>query len=449
MKVTLHGAAREVTGSCYRVETKTTRVLIDCGMYQGSAFSDAKNFRPFGFDAADVDAVIVTHTHLDHIGRLPKLVGEGFKGPIYLTKPTAELARIVLEDASEIMQEQFEREFRPKLYEEEDLGKTFDLMRGMDYSRWKTIGDLKFRFRDAGHVFGSAFVEIEETGGARTVFSGDLGNVDTPILRPTAQIGTSDAVFIESTYGNRIHEELTSRKEHFLELVKETMRMKGVLLIPSFAIERTQDLLYHLHSFFEHHEIEPVDVYIDSPMAIRVTKVMKEYPEYYDREASKHVMHGEDFLDFPGLTQTMSRNESKMINDAPSPKVIIAGSGMMAGGRILHHLRRYLGRKSTTLFIVGHQAEGTLGRRLYSGEKHVRIHDDYINVKAKVVSVGSFSAHADQRKLLNWIRSAKTLPERVYCTHGEEDSCAALATRMTEALHIKAHAPRFEECITI
>lgn len=449
MRITLHGAAREVTGSCYCVETKHTRVLVDCGMFQGSSYNDARNFRDFSFDAGDIDAVIITHAHLDHIGRLPKLTKEGFTGPIYLTPPTRDIARIVLEDANDIMEEEFKREYRPKLYEREDLERTLTFTKTLNYSRWKTIGDIRFRFRDAGHIFGSAFVELEENGGPRAVFSGDIGNADTPILRPTAQMGTSDAVFIESTYGNRIHEDPGTRMDVFKRIIDRTIRQRGVLLIPAFAVERTQAILYDLNTFVEERRIKPIDAYIDSPMAIQVTEVMKRYPEYYDREALGHVTRGDDLFDFPRLQLTRTRNESKMINTSPNPKIIIAGSGMMNGGRIKHHLIRYLGKRSTTLFIVGYQANGTLGRSLYEGAKRVTIFHESINVKAKIVSIGSFSAHGDQHKLIDWIRSAPSLTKHVYCTHGEEGAAVALATKVKDDLGIPARAPRFGETITI
>ncbi len=418
-------------------------------MFQGSAFSDARNFQPFGFEAKDVDAVIITHGHLDHVGRLPKLVHEGFQGPIFATKPTAKLIRIILEDAYQIMEEQFETDYRPKLYEFEDLQKAIGLVRGIEYSRWKTLGDTRFRFRDAGHIFGSAFVELEETDGVRAVFSGDIGNIDMPILRPTAQIGVADIVFVESTYGNRIHEDLETRSSVFLDAVKRTMKQKGVLLIPAFAIERTQALLYDLNQFFEHQKMPPIDVYLDSPMAIRVTEVMQQFPEYYDRAAAKLVMSGDDFFDFPSLTLTLTRSESKRINASKPPKIIIAGSGMMNAGRIQHHLLRYLGKSSTTLFIVGYQASGTLGRKLYTGERRVRILNEMLDVKANVVSIGSFSAHGDQKKLLHWIGSAQTKPKSVYCVHGEEDACVALATAISPELGIKADAPHHQETIEV
>lgn len=449
MRITPFGAAREVTGSCHLIETKHTRLLIDCGMFQGSAFNDAKNFQPFGFHPAELDAVVITHAHLDHVGRLPKLIAEDFQGQIFMTKPTIDMSRVVLEDACEIMQESFERDFRPKLYEIEDLSKTLKRMNGMDYSRWKTIGDLRFRLRDAGHIFGSAFVEVEEKDGARAVFSGDIGNIDIPILRPTAQMESADVVFLESTYGNRVHEDVSTRSQLFQDVVKRTIETKGVLLIPAFAIERTQALIYDLNKMLEEKTIPPIDVYLDSPMAIKITEIMKAYPEYYDAEAAKLVMHGDDFLDFSSLTLTRTRNESKKINSSPSPKIIIAGAGMMNGGRITHHLLRYLSQPSTTLLIVGYQASGTLGQKLYAGEKNVRILDEHVQVRARVESIGSFSAHGDQHKLLDWIRGAKTLPKKVYCVHGENDACVALATEIKENLHIFADAPRTGEAIVI
>ncbi len=449
MNVTVHGAAREVTGSCYRVETAKTRLLVDCGMFQGSAYNDAKNFREFGFDTKDVDAVAITHTHLDHVGRLPKLVKEGFRKTIYLTKPTKELARIVLADAEKIMEEEFEREYRPKLYERTHMERACELMRGVDYSRWVTVGDLRFRFRDAGHVFGSAFVEVEQRGGARVVFSGDIGNIDVPILRPTAQIGSSDAVFIESTYGDRIHEDERTRMNTLRQAVLTTVKNGGVLIVPAFAVERTQDLLYFMNHLVEEGSMHPVNTYLDSPMAIRVAEVMKHYPEYYDRDALRLVSVGDDFFDFPGLRTTMTKEESKSINEAPKPKIIIAGAGMMNGGRIQHHLIRYLSDRKTTVLIIGYQAEGTLGRKLYNGEKRVRILGESVDVRASIISIGAFSAHGDQRKLVNWIKHGKTPAKRVYCTHGEEHAAVALATRINEELGIPADVPRFEETVAV
>ncbi len=449
MRISFHGATREVTGSCYLVETNTTRLLVDCGMFQGSAFSDAKNFRDFGFDPKTIDAVAVTHAHLDHCGRIPRLLKEGFRGKIYCTPPTAKLVTLVLDNAERIMEDDVRRELRPKLYEREDVENVTARLTPVEYSMRVRLDGLAFRFRDAGHILGSAFVEIEETGGARICFSGDLGNMPDPILKPTAQLARQDALVIESTYGNRLHEHTDTRKDRLRSLLEQTLKQKGVLIIPSFAIERTQELLYELNEIIEHTHIAPVDLYLDSPLAIRASDVFREFPAYYNCGALRHVSAGDDLFEFPGLHKTLTREESKTINDAPRPKVIIAGSGMMNGGRIRHHLVRYLGDPKSTVLIIGYQSYGTLGRKLYTGERRVDVLGERINVQARITSIGAYSAHADQRGLIRWIQSAEKLPGHVYCTHGEEAASAALASRIKEELGIPADVPRMEQSIEI
>jgi len=449
MWISFYGAAREVTGSCHLVETRNSRVLLDCGMFQGSAFSDAKNFRDFGFDPKTIDAVVVTHAHLDHVGRLPKLVKEGFRGKIYMTPPTAKLARLVLEDAEQIMEDEFRREYRPKLYELQDVEDVESQIQIVDYTHRVKLDGLSFRYRDAGHILGSAFIEVEEAGGARLAFSGDLGNVPDPILKPTAQLAAQDALIVESTYGNRLHEEQDTRLQTLRNCIAQTIKQNGVLLIPAFAIERTQLLLFELNHLIENRLVPAVDIYLDSPLGIKASEVMREFPQYYNRDALREVSSGEDLFMFPGLHKTMTRDESKGINEAPRPKVILAGSGMMNGGRILHHLVRYLGDPRSTVLIVGYQAGGTLGRRIYSGEKRVEVLDERINIKANVVAIGSYSAHADQQQILNWVSTAVKLPGRIFCVHGEEDAAAALATRLTQKLKVPVDVPRFGEKIEI
>ncbi len=449
MKITFFGATREVTGSCYLVETQKTRLLVDCGMFQGSAFADKKNFEPFHFDASTIDGVVVTHGHLDHVGRLPKLIKEKFSGKIYLTPPTRKIAHVVLEDAEQVMEEDFKRMQHPKLYEKKDVEAVWESSVAVDYSRKVELGDLSFRFRDAGHIFGSAFIEIQEQGGPTVVFSGDVGNKNVPILKPTAQMGGSDALILESTYGNRIHEDESTREAHLKQAITHTINQGGVLVIPAFAVERTQQLLYELNHLVEHGHIPAVDTYLDSPMAIKISNVIKEFPQYYNNDALKLAAMGDDMFSFPGLHVTATRDQSKEINDAPRPKVIIAGAGMMNGGRIQHHLVRYLGDARSTVLIIGYQAHGTLGRKLYSGEKTVDVLGERIEVKATIMSIGAYSAHADQAQLLHWIRTASSVPKHIYCTHGEEDASAALASRITEELHIPADVPRPGQAIEV
>lgn len=449
MRVSFQGAAREVTGSCYLIESSDARILVDCGMFQGSYTCESKNFADFGFDPSTVDAVVITHAHLDHTGRLPKLVKDGFKGKVYCTPPTGELAKLVIEDAYHIMKEDFIREYRPMLYEEAHITKAFEMFVPTDYSRQVHIGSLSFRFREAGHIFGSAFIEVEEKGGARASFSGDLGNEHVPILRPKAQLAETDVLVVESTYGNRVHEDESTREKKLKEALVNVQKKKGVLIIPAFAIERTQQLLYEMNHLVENKIIPPIQTYLDSPMAIGATEIIKSYPQYYAKEALRLVSSGDDLFDFPGLHVTRSRDESKTINASSPPKVIIAGSGMMNGGRILHHLVRYLGDPRSTVLIIGYQAEGTLGRQLYHGDKHVQVLQEHIDVRAQIMSIGAYSAHADQNMIVSWIKQAEHPPTRIYCTHGDESAGAALATRIQQELGIPCHVPRLHDVIQV
>ncbi len=447
MKITPYGAAREVTGSCYLIETEKAKILVDCGLFQGYSLAFSKNFEPWAFDASTVDAVFITHAHLDHTGRLPFLCKSGFTGPVYLTPPTAKLAQLILEDAENIMEEDFQRTHAPKLYDRHDVDCCVDRFKPMSDESAICVKDLKITFHNAGHIFGSAFICLEDMKGHRAVFSGDLGNVDTPLVKPKHELCDADALFIESTYGNRIHEDQASRVQLLKKTIIETVKRNGVLLIPAFAVERTQELLYELNHLVENRLMPAVDIYLDSPMAIKASRIFDDYPDYYSRDAFKLIASGDELFDFPGLTLTMSKDESKAINQAPWPKVIIAGSGMMSGGRIMHHLVRYLGDPKTTLLIIGYQTEGTLGRKIYSGEKKVWVLNEMIEVKAQIVSIGSYSAHADQHMLIDWIKSADRPPKHIYCVHGEENAAAALATRIREELGLKADVPRFGQTI--
>lgn len=450
MKITFYGAAREVTGSCSLVESgKGTKVLVDCGMFQGCNTCDIKNYTNLYFAAQDIEAVFVTHAHLDHTGRLPKLVKDGFRGKIFGTAPTLRLAELVLLDAVHIMEDDLKREKREMLYTREDVETTIKLFVAVDYSRDATVGDITGRPRDAGHIFGSAFWELEDGDGKRATFSGDVGNHGSKILRPTAQLAATDLLVVESTYGNRIHEDESTRETKLREVVARTIEHKGVLVIPAFAIDRTQQILFELNHMVENGLLPEVPIFLDSPMAIKATEVVKDYPQYYNKEARALAASGDDLFNFPGLTLTPSRDESKTINDAPKPKVIIAGSGMMNGGRIQHHLVRYLSDPNSTVLIVGYQAEGTLGRELYEGKKVVNVLQEKVHVKAKILSIGAYSAHADQAKLVRWVDEAAEKPKRIIVTHGEEGAAVALATRFQQHTEIPSQAPHFGESIEI
>lgn len=448
MNISFLGAAREVTGSCYFVETKKSRLLIDCGMFQGSAYAEARNFEPFPFDPKTIDAVILTHAHEDHIGRLPKLYKEGFRGAVYATPPTLDLAAVILKDAEHIMREEFERLYRPPLFDQKDVDDVMKLARPIFYDERLTINDVAFSLHQAGHIFGSAFIEVvceEKT----LIFSGDLGNVHDPLLPATAPLPEADILIIESTYGNRTHENVSQRVPQLREAIMKTIEQNGVLIIPAFAIERTQQLLFELHDLMEQNLIPHINTYLDSPMAIAATKILRHYPSYVNTDVKKHLTQREDLFQFPGLHVTATREESKTINNAPRPKVIIAGSGMMNGGRILHHLRRTISDPACTIMIVGYQAKGTLGRQLERGDQAVTVLGDPLSVRATILKVGTYSAHADQHKLFDWVSACPKKPSRILCTHGDEEAAITLANYFHEQLGVEAYAPHHGETITV
>lgn len=427
MKLTFIGAAGTVTGSCTLVEADGQQFLIDCGMYQGETALEAKNAEPFPFDAAKLTAVFVTHAHLDHSGRLPMLIKQGFKGHIYTTPPTGELVKLILEDAAEVMYFDNRKFGRPILYNrDEDIARTMELVKPVEYRVKTSLPGLSFTLHDAGHIFGSAFIELE-SGGKRAVFSGDVGNVNVPILRDTENLPKQiDALVCESTYGDRHHETMADREALLKKVITEALARGGTVLIPSFALERTQELIYSLNDLIDRkHSLPRVQVYLDSPLAIDAIKVYRKYPKYYDEEADKYFKSGDDLFQFPGFTLTYTREESKRINNVAGPKIIIAGAGMMTGGRILHHALHHLANEHTTLLMIGYQSVGSLGRRIKEGQSPVEILGEKVSVRAKVVTIGALSAHADQSKLVSWISAGQ--PKHVYLNHGDAEASMALA----------------------
>ncbi len=457
MKITFYGATREVTGSNSLLEAAGHKILVDCGMWQGSDFNEGKNSDPLPFNPKEISACLVTHAHLDHVGRLPLLVKGGFTGFFYATPATVELTKLILEDALAIMLYDNKKFGRPVLYQDTDIAGVMEQFKPVDYYKEFVLspsvipttkeeslaqhknGEVVVKFYEAGHIFGSVFAEIKAEG-KKVVFSGDIGNINVPILRDTDLLHPDlDAVVCESTYGDRLHESSVSRQQMIEGLVATAINRGGILMIPSFSLERTQELIYDLNDLIDRKHLLPrVPIFLDSPLAINATKVYREYPKYYDEEAARLVAAGDDLFQFPGLTMTETREESKRINQTPGPKIIIAGAGMMNGGRIVHHALRYLSDSKNTLLIIGYQAHGTLGRQILDGVSPVMIMGEKVPVHCEVKAIGALSAHGDQEKLLNWLGGGTGLPKKVYLNHGEPLASEALQKRLTEDFGLKA-----------
>ena len=457
MQLSFYGAAGEVTGSCNMFETGGKKFLVDCGMFQGNQFNEDKNRDPFLFNPAELSGVIVTHAHLDHVGRLPLLVKNGYEGKFFATPPTVELTELILDDALQIMLYNQRHFGKPVLYDSTDIAKVMERFKPVDYHQKFSLttnlplpeGELEgvgaaFTFHDAGHIFGSAFVKVEAEG-KRIIFSGDIGNINVPILRDTETLpGNVDVLVCESTYGDRLHESALQRQEILENLISGAIGKGGVLMIPSFSLERTQELIYDLNDLVARkHKLPRVPIFLDSPLAIRATRVYLKYTKYYDAEAMRLLKGGDELFKFPGLVMTETKEESKKINKMPGIKIIIAGAGMMNGGRILHHAMRYLSDAKNTLMIVGYQAQNTLGRKILNGQSPVEIMGEYIPVRCHVKAIGALSAHGDQDKLLDWVGGGTSLPKQVILTHGEPHASGALAKRLIGDFGVKAEEATF------
>lgn len=435
MKLSFHGGAGEVTGACYLLETKLEKILVDCGLFQGCDECADLNFADFKFDPKKIQALLVTHAHIDHIGRIPKLVRAGFGGKIYSTAPTRDLARLLLEDALSLTK----REHK-ELYEKEDLEKTFRQWEVVSYGDKFSMSETEVVFRNAGHILGSALLELWVEG-KHILFTGDLGNVPSVLLPPPDILRDIEYLIIESTYGNRKHEAPDERTLSLERVVEDVSSRGGTLVVPAFAMERTQDLLFLLNEMLHYKRIPEIPVFVDSPLAIRATEVYEEYTSFYKDEIKKLYLEHPHLFKFKKLRFTPSVDESKSINNVAPPKVIIAGSGMMTGGRILHHLRRYLSDPNSILLVVGYQASGSLGRRLIDGEKSVKIFGEDIVVAAEIRKINGFSAHADNPQLFSFVESARETLRRVFVVQGEEAQALHFMQEVKDRLGIQADAP--------
>lgn len=442
-KLTFCGGAKEVTGANYLIENNSLKLLVDCGLVQGNLFAEEKNFAPFTYNPADVNYVFLTHAHLDHIGRLPRLVARGFKGKIFCTYPTKDLMRLMLLDNLHIHQEQQKYHRQPILYSEADIEKTLSLCEAVEYKEKLDLDKkLTAQFLEAGHILGSASISILFQN-TKILFSGDLGNYPTPVpfLNPPSKVEDAHYIIIESTYGDQIHEDVERRKEILEDIIESTVKNNGALLIPAFALERTQELISELNELLENRRIPSIPVFIDSPLAIEIIKIYEKNINYLHPLAQEKFCSDNNFFRFKGIKMTRSPEESKKINSVPNPKVIIAGSGMSNGGRILFHEARYLPDPKSFLLIVGYQAAGSLGRMILQGARVVSIHNQSIPIRAQVKAIGGYSGHADQAQLLKWIEPSKYTCKRVFVVQGEPKPAQVLAQKIKDELGIFAEAP--------
>lgn len=443
-----YGGAGSVTGANFLLDSPDGKILIDCGLAQGGVDAEAHNRAPFAYVPHTIDVLIITHAHLDHIGRVPKLVHDGFSGSIYSTPVTKELAALMFEDALGIMEEDARKRGVAPLYSHADVAATLRMWQTREYHQSFNVGrdNIGIRFLDAGHVLGSSMVECTHHG--RTiVFTGDVGNSPAPLLKDTEQLPTAHYILMESVYGNRLHEGNEERFKTLGAAVRQAKRVGGTLLIPTFALQRTQVLLYELHRLFEKEEAPRMPVFLDSPLATRVTDVYEQHLDLLNEQAQATL--GTLGFHFPELTIASTPEMSRRIAESPDPKIILAGSGMSHGGRIQAHEARFLKDKKTTILFVGYQAAGTPGRRILEGEKKVKVDDTWVRVRASVMQVDGYSAHADRDGLMRVIESAASAPEKVFVVMGEPKSSLFLAQRLHDFLGVDAFVPSAGDVVTI
>ena len=466
MKITFCGASKTVTGSNYLIEAEDKKLLLDCGMFQGSAREEQMNFESFIYNPKDIDYLILSHAHIDHSGRIPKLVKEGFNGKIYTTHATYDLCEIMLMDSANIGMQDAEWENRKRvrkgltpiepLYNTNDVKESLKLFKPVYYNQEIKIDDtFTFRLQDAGHILGSAIVELfinEDGKTTKLVFSGDLGMPERPILTDPGFIEDADYLIIESTYGDRDHPTYTDSTKSLIKIIEDTAQKGGTVVIPSFAVGRTQDLIYQLNSYYDGEGLEEykkVPIYIDSPMAVSTTKVFEKNSNLFDEDAKNLILSGDNPFDFENIFYVRDVEESKRLNAVKYPKVIISASGMATAGRVRHHLKHNLWDPKNSVIIVGYQAEGSTGRKLVEGAKKVSLLGEEIKVEASIYSLQGFSAHADRSMLLNWIGHFKKFPKKIFLVHGEEKAITALKSEIENKWQANVHVPDLGDSVEL
>jgi metallo-beta-lactamase family protein len=456
IKLGFFGAAGEVTGSCYILTTDRARVMVDMGMHQGEKVADEHNRRLPPVDLSKLDAVVLTHAHLDHCGRLPILIKNGYRGSIHCTASTAEVTSIILRDSAHLQEEDFARSMRhargdevdrQPLYRAEDVERTLPHLTPLDYNVVKTIADgISIKLADAGHILGAASVQMTVQDGNHTVtivFSGDIGQMDAPILRDPITPTPAEVVLLESTYGDHDHRPHDETVAELLSILREAQATGSKVIIPAFAVGRAQDLIFHIGEFLRSGELKNLRVYLDSPMGSAVTALYSRYTDLYDERAKQILNEHMQPLNYPEFAVTPTADDSKRLNDAKGAMVIIAANGMCTGGRILHHLKHNLSDPAAHVVIVGYQGQGTLGRRLVDGAKEVSIFGQRLPVRAKIHTLGGFSAHAGQTGLVNWAAPFQQRKPRLFLTHGEDGPRTDLQSRLKKQLGLESEMPYY------
>jgi metallo-beta-lactamase family protein len=461
IKLGFYGAARNVTGSRYYLEANGNRFLIDCGLYQERFLKD-RNWEPFPIPPDTLDAVLLTHAHIDHCGLLPKLVREGFRGRIYCNDATADIAKIMLTDSARLQEEdaQFKKARHKSegrkgpypevpLYTVKDAEACYSLFYPVSYGKTLRLADgIEAVFHDAGHVLGSSnlMLNVDRNGESRKIlFSGDVGRRNRPILRDPTLFKEADYIIVESTYGDRLHEDGDKIADELAEVINSTIEAGGNIVVPSFALERSQEILYYMNELLAAKRIPHIMVFFDSPMAVSITEIFEGHLELFDKEAKAIIKSGKSPFSFPGLTRVSTTDESKGINRISGSIMIIAGSGMCNGGRIKHHLVSNISRPESTILFVGYQAVGTLGRQIVDGATIVRILGKKYKVKARIVQMTGFSAHADKNELLHWLSAIKNQPRGVFVVHGEEEVAISFAGLIKDKLGWKVSVPQYKD----
>jgi len=456
MKLTFYGGTGSVTGANFFVEHtdsegKSLKILIDCGMLQGVETADAFNSEPFPYNPEEIDYLLVTHGHIDHIGRIPKLVKDGFKGKIISTPPTKDIALLLLEDTFEIMQSKARKNGTLALFEKGDIEKAMSLWGTCEFHKNCDLGaGISIYLRDSGHILGSAMIEVSD-GKIKAVFTGDLGNSPSLLLNDTEEITDANYIIMESVYGDRNHEPKDERRRKLKETIYNTIINKRCLIIPAFSLERTQMILYEMNEFFEHKELSSLPVFLDSPLAIKITKIYEKYSNYLNENIRKQIDSGDDIFKFPRLKSTPFSQDSARIEMTANPKIIIAGSGMSSGGRIVHHEKDHAGDRNATILLVGYQALGTLGRQLEDGAKKVTIHGEEIEVRAKIIKIEGYSSHKDSDHLVSFVEKAAeagTL-KKVFAVMGEPKSASFLVQRLHNEIGVNGEFPEYGKSVTL